>query len=52
MKTFAIQDDLNRVFYKHVEEVDNLCDKLKEDKLSNLALDLKKSNYNLFHNFC
>ena len=66
MKTFAIQDDLNRVFYEHVQEVANLCDKLKEDQLSdlalesvsartdlpNLALDLKKSNYHLFHNFC
>ena len=52
MKTFAIQDDLNKVFAKHIEEIENLCDKLKEDQLSNLALDLKKSNYHLYHNFC
>jgi len=52
MKAFAIQDDLDKVFKKHVEEVENLSEKLKDHQLGNLALDLKKSNYHLFHNFC
>jgi len=54
-RTFLLQRNLDEVFSKHSDEVDEICkhlNKYNDRKLNKLVDGLKKTNFNLFFNYC
>ena len=55
MRTLIIQKNLDEIFKKHCDKVDemfNLLHSNEDSSLKNMVFDLKKTNSNLLIHFC